>query len=238
MKPQTAVHHRPVDLAREHGISPQTVRNYERDGVIPPAERAESGHRRYTGIHAGALRAYLALVAGHGYATAGDVMRAVAAGDLDTALRAVDRGHAQLLRDRETVDAVEAAARVLTAGPAPSLPDRALPIGAVAHRLGLRPATLRKWERAGILRPERDRATRQRVYRPADVRDAELAHLLRRGGYLLGHIATVVDQVRTAGGPEPLAASLASWRERLAARSRAMLTAAARLDDHLRALGH
>jgi hypothetical protein len=35
-----------------------------------------------------------------------------------------------------------------------------------------------------------------------DVRDAELAHLLRRGGYPLNHIATVLDHVRNAGGAD------------------------------------
>jgi DNA-binding transcriptional MerR regulator len=40
---------------------------------------------------------------------------------------------------------------------------------------------LRKWERAGLLEPQRDPATGYRVYAPADVRDAQLAHQLRRG---------------------------------------------------------
>ncbi|MGI5240917.1 MerR family transcriptional regulator [Dactylosporangium sp. CA-139066] len=236
LNPQTAGHHRPADLAREHGISPQTVRNYERDGVLPPAERTPSGYRRYTPVHAGALRAFLALVPAYGHAPATAVMRAVAAGDLDTALRTIDAGHAQLLRDRETLDAVAAAAGALTAPARSTPPGRPLPIGALAHRLGVKPATLRKWERAGILAPARDRVTRQRVYDADDVRDADLTHLLRRGGYLLAHIATVVRQVRTAGGPEPLAASLEAWRERHVTRGRAMLAAAARLDEHLRAL--
>jgi DNA-binding transcriptional MerR regulator len=241
VKSQTAGH-RPADLAREHGISPQTVRNYERDGVIPPAERTGTGYRRYTPVHASALRAYLALVAAYGYATAGEIMRAVAAGDLDAALRAVDAGHAQLLRDRETLDTVAAAAGALARPSSPSRssappgPVRPVPIGALAHRLGVKPATLRKWERAGVLAPARDPATHQRVYDADDVRDADLAHLLRRGGYLLSHIAAVVRQVRSAGGPEPLLASLDSWRDRHAARGRAMLTAAARLDEHLRLL--
>ncbi|WP_240746781.1 TioE family transcriptional regulator [Cryptosporangium phraense] len=221
-----------MDLAREHGLSAQAVRNYERQGLIPAAGRTATGHRTYTERHRIALRAFLAQLPAHGYATAGEIMRAVDDDDLDVALRAVDRSHAQLLRDRETLDAVEAAVGVLTAA-APVEP-RALPISAVARRLGVTPATLRKWERAGILTPRRERVTGYRLYDADDIRDAELAHLLRRGGYLLGHIAPVVAQVRTAGGVEPLVESLAGWRERLTARARAMLTAAARLDDYLR----
>jgi DNA-binding transcriptional MerR regulator len=108
-----------------------------------------------------------------------------------------------------------------------------LSIGHLAHRLGVSPATLRKWERAGILLPRRDTGTGHRHYTAADVRDAELAHMLRRGGYPLGRIATVVDQVRGAGGPEPLVRSLDDWRRRLTGRGRAMLTAAAALAEYL-----
>lgn len=92
---------------------------------------------------------------------------------------------------------------------------------------------MRAWERAGILVPERDRTTGYRVFRAADVRDAELAHLMRRGGYPLARIATVVGQVRTAGGTESLAEALETWRERLTARGLAMLDAAARLSAYL-----
>lgn len=225
-----------MDLAREHGISTQAVRNYERDGLLPPAQRTPSGYRAYSAVHARALRAYLALIPAHGYATSGEIMRAVNSGDLDTALRVIDSSHAQLLRDRETLDAVEAAIDILTTSPATSPPDRPLMISAVAHRIGVTPATLRKWERAGVLTPQRDPTMHYRRYSAEDVRDAELAHLLRRGGYLLDHIATVLHQVRGADGPEPLAGSLEDWRRRLTDRGRAMLTAAGRLADYVTVL--
>ncbi|MGI5478916.1 MerR family transcriptional regulator [Streptomyces lavendofoliae] len=238
MNPQTAVQvrgerYRPVRLAREHGISTQAVRNYERDGLLPPAGRTAGGYRDYSDVHRHALRTYLALVPAYGYAAGAEIMRAVNRGDVDSALRAVDRGHAQLLRDRETLDAVEATADALGRAPADGLPGRPLAIGHLAHRLGVSPATLRKWERAGILRPARDPGTGHRRYTPGDVRDAELAHLLRRGGNPLGHITTVLDQVRDAGGPEPLARSLDDWRRRLTERGRAMLTAAGALAAYL-----
>ncbi|GIE92743.1 MerR family transcriptional regulator [Paractinoplanes rishiriensis] len=210
------------------------MRNYEAAGVLPAAGRTASGYRVYTERHAGALAAFLALVPAYGYPAARTVMWAVHRGDLDAAFQAIDAGHAQLTRDRQTLDAVESAVGLLLDRPPADRPDRPLPVGAVAHRLGVTAAALRKWERAGILTPQRDRAG-YRVYRVADVRDAELAHLLRRGGYPLAHIATVVRHVQEAGGAEPLAASLADWRRRLTARGRAMLTAAARLDTYLAA---
>src|SRR4029453_17802905 len=232
---QQRVSHRPADLAREHGISPQAVRNYERDRLLPVAERTPSGYRGYTAIHAQALRTFLGLVPAHGYPASRAVMRAVNDGDIDSALRTIDESHAGQLRDRVTLDAVATAIRVLTGPPNDgSLQDGApWTIGELARRLGVTPATLRKWERTGILHPARDRFTGHRRYDMADVRDAELAHLLRRGGYLLADIAPVVAQVREAGGTAPLAESLAVWRQRLTNRSRAMLTAAGHLADYL-----
>ncbi|WNZ10468.1 TioE family transcriptional regulator [Streptomyces sp. 11x1] len=234
---------RPSDLAREHGLSTQAVRNYERDGFLPAAERTASGYRIYTEVHAAALRAFLALVPAYGHAAAGRVMRAVHEDDLDHALTIVDRGHAQLLRDRETLDAVRDAVDHLTATPEGAEPtvgaagSDTLTVGELAHRLDVTPATLRNWEDAGILTPARDPLTGYRIYRPADVRDAELAHLLRRGDYPLDHIATAVRQIRTAGGTDALSAALADWRRRLTARGVAMLDASAHLSRYLGAPG-
>lgn len=231
---------RPVDLAREHGISTQAVRNYERDGFLPPAERTASGYRTYTEAHAAALRAYLALVPAHGYEVSGQIMRALNEGDLDAALTAVDRGHAQLLRDRGTLDAVSQAVGHLTSGseiPRHGRPDgESLSIGELARRLGVTQATLRNWEAAGILVPDRRHQTGHRTYGPDDVRDAELAHLLRRGGYLLTQIATVVEHIRTAGGTQVLSAALEGWRRRLTTRGVAMLDAAVHLSRYVAVL--
>ncbi len=225
---------RPADLAREHGLSTQAVRNYEQAGALPPAARTASGYRVYTRVHAAALRAYLALIPAYGHAAAGQIMAALHRDSLDDALLVIDRGHLQLLRDRETLSSVRAAIEQLTdASPAVAAGPRT--IGELAHRLGVTPATLRAWETVGILAPRRDASTGYRLYGASDVRDAELAHLLRRGGYLLEHIATVVQQIRTAGGTESLAAALADWQRKLTAQGLAMLTASARLSDYLAA---
>ncbi|MFY1650113.1 TioE family transcriptional regulator [Solwaraspora sp. WMMB762] len=222
---------RPVDLAREHGLSPQAVRNYEQAGVLPAAARTAAGYRVYTPVHARALRAFVALVAGHGHATATSIMRAVNRGAVDDALRLVDDSHGQLVDDRRTVQAVEVALRDL----APVAPERGgMFIGPLAARLGLRPATLRAWEAAGLVRPDRDRRTGYRVYDAADVRDVMLIHQLRRGGHLLAQIAPLITQVRAAGGVAPLESTLRVWRDRLSARGRAMLAGAAELDGYLR----
>ncbi|MFG1708142.1 TioE family transcriptional regulator [Nonomuraea sp. M3C6] len=223
---------RPVDLAREHGLSTQAIRNYEDAGILPAAERTAHGYRTYTPLHAQALRAFLGLVPGHGHQTATSIMQAVNRGAAEEALRLIDESHAQLLDDRRTLQAVETALRDL----APVPPERGVTfVGPLARRLGIRPATLRKWERAGLVQPPRDPQTGYRVYSAADVRDARLAHQLRRGGYLLEQIAPLIAQVRSAGGVAPLESTLRDWHARLSARGRAMLTGAAALDAYLSA---
>ncbi|GAB2618454.1 TioE family transcriptional regulator [Streptomyces capparidis] len=223
-----------------HGLSTQAIRNYEEAGILPAADRTPHGYRTYTPLHARALRAFLALVPGHGHRTATAIMRAVNEGAAGEAFRLIDESHAQLLDDRRTLQAVESALGHLA--PTASGPDAVSGpggtfIGPLAGRLGIRPATLRAWERAGVVRPRRDPRTGYRVYDEADVRDARLAHQLRRGGYPLDRIAPLIAQVRAAGGLEPLEAALGDWRDRLSARGRAMLTGAAELEGYLRERG-
>ncbi|WP_368077424.1 MerR family transcriptional regulator [Actinomadura sp. WMMB 499] len=194
---------RPVDLAREHGLSAQAVRNYEEDGILPPAGRSASGYRRYTALHAQALRAFLALRAGYGHRTAAELMRAAGRDDDEALFRLIDRAHAELLHERDVLDQVAVALGDLTAAPAPGDRRAELPIGALAHQLGMHPASLRKWEDAGILRPNRDPVTGRRGYPPDVVRDAHVARQLRRGGYPLRRIELFVGQLRAAGTPPP-----------------------------------
>ncbi|AQW47009.1 TioE family transcriptional regulator [Streptomyces violaceusniger] len=242
---------RPVDLARGHGLSTQAIRNYEETGILPAAGRTPHGYRTYTSLHAAALSAFLALVPGHGHQTATSIMRAVNQGSAEEAFHLIDESHAQLLDDRRTLQAVESALRDLerttASGPdvrsgvgsepaAVSGPGGTF-IGPLAEKLGIGPATLRKWERAGLVRPRRDPLTGYRVYDEAAVRDARLTHQLRRGGYLLEQIAPLIAQVRAAGGLEPLQAALCDWHGRLSARGRAMLTGAAELEAYLRERG-
>ncbi|MFB9480661.1 MerR family transcriptional regulator [Streptomyces filamentosus] len=241
------------------------MRTYERDGLLPAAARTEGGHRRYTERHAAALRAYRALVAAYGHTGGAEVMRAVVAGRVDEALAAVDRGHAELLRDRGALDAVgEVLERVRKKGPwsgrgggdaregrggrgewtggggrdgwsgrGSGGDARVFSVGEVARRIGVSAATLRAWEEAGVLVPGRRGGTGHRAYGSDDVRDAELAHFLRRGRYSLELVATVLRQLREAGGAPALAAAHADWRRRVTARGLAMLTASARLSEYL-----
>lgn len=214
-------------------MSAQAVRNYDDAGILPPAERSATGYRRYTPLHAQALRAFLALRAGHGHQRAMEIMRATNRGDPESAYRLIDATHVALLTERGTRAEVATALGALSSTTPTPVPGRPLTVGELARRLGVHPATLRTWETAGILRPARNSATGYREYGPDRVRDAEIARQLRRGGYALRQVARFLESLRQAGGTAALATFLDAWQDRLTTRSRALLAGAARLDAYL-----
>jgi DNA-binding transcriptional MerR regulator len=230
---------RPVDLAREHGLSAQAVRNYEEAGALPEAERTASGHRVYTAHHAAALRAFLALRRAIGYRPALEIMDALHREQRDAALALIDRAHEQLLRDRATLDVVEQAIGDLDAhrdpDPGPSVGEkRVLGIGQLAGRLRVSPATLRHWEARGLISADREPGSGHRRYPPRQAHDAELIHLLRRGGHRLPDIEVVLGQVHGVGEHSSLRAALDASRDRIATRGLALLEASAELAALLR----
>jgi DNA-binding transcriptional MerR regulator len=214
-------------------LSAQAIRNYDDAGILPPTERSDTGYRRYTPLHAQALRAFLALRRGHGHQQATEIMRATNLGDTESAYRLIDAAHVELLAERATrAEVATALGGLSTNAPAP-VHGPPLSVGELARRLDVHPATLRAWEAEGILHPERDRVTGYRQYGPGSVHDAEIARQLRRGGYPLPQVAQFLDALREAGGTDALRALLGSWQDRLTLRSRSLLTGAAQLDAYL-----
>ena len=43
------------DLVSRYGVAPQSLRNWEQQGLMPPARRTPGGHRRYGPEHVVAL---------------------------------------------------------------------------------------------------------------------------------------------------------------------------------------
>jgi DNA-binding transcriptional MerR regulator len=187
---------RPVDLAREAGISPQQVRNYETLRVLPAAARTDSGRRVYGACHLLALRTARALMAGYGWQPAVDIMRAVHAGDMAAVVALVDARHAQIDRRRREVEkaiaglsSVRTEAQPLPRGRAGLHPAEA------AALVGVRPSALRFWEQQGLLRPDRERYNAYRVYGEEQLRRLQIVVILRQLGYRAQDIRSVLDQV-------------------------------------------
>ncbi len=132
---------------------------------------------------------------------------------------------------RETAKALTAIADRDTTAPAPPTGD--LRIGEVAAHLGVRTSTLRVWEQAGLLDPARERVTGHRLYTPTDVRLARIVRLLRQVHYPLPDIGPILHELGRTGDSGSLRVALDRRAHDLDRRSRALLTAAAHLHDHL-----
>jgi DNA-binding transcriptional MerR regulator len=226
---------RPIDLARLAGISTQQVRNYEDMGILPPAPRTPAGYRRFDAGHRRALLTYRALARGYGWDTARAIMQAVYAGDLPQALTLVDAGHAALHDERLSLQAAGEALEAV-AGESPDTsasPRSGLRIGEVAAQLGLRPSALRVWEASGLLTPGRDPGTRYRCFSAADVRDARMINMLRKGRYPLPQIQLILDGLRRTGSSDALRAAIAQRQAALAQRATAMLEGSSLLHHYV-----
>jgi DNA-binding transcriptional MerR regulator len=217
---------RPIDLARPAGISTQQVRNYLDAGILPPAQRSPAGYRRFGERHRRALFTYRKLGKGYGWDVARAMMHAVHAGEVPAAVVLLNAGHAALHEQRLSL---KEAARALEAVAESDLDTSAIPrsgmrIGEVAGYLGVRSSALRVWESAGLLEPKRD-AHGYRSFGVADVRDAQLINMLRRGRYPLPQVKSIMDSFRKTGSADALRAAIARRNEELAQRAMAMLEA-------------
>src|SRR3954454_16816363 len=227
---------RPVDLARQAGVSTQLVRNYEAAGILPPAPRSATGYRQYGPEHVSALLTYRALAPGFGAETATEIMRAVHRGDEALAFRLVDAAHAALHEQRLATDAASEALGAVAAEYVDESPisGPSLLVGELGHRLGVRtsavrPSALRVWEAAGLLAPTREPGTKYRRYGPEQVRDARIIHMLRQGRYYFEQIRPVLDGLRRTGSTEALRAAIAERRAAHDLQTKAMLYGAAQL---------
>ena len=110
---------RPIDLARSVGLSVQAVRNYERWGFLPPAERGPQGYRLYTSQHLHALRTARTVIAGFGWEYARRIMHFIHQNDLSSALAVIDARHAAIHQSRTEVEETLHVLRTIST----SLPD-------------------------------------------------------------------------------------------------------------------
>ncbi|GAB3472922.1 MerR family transcriptional regulator [Nocardiopsis coralliicola] len=232
---------RTAEVSSATGYSVQRVRDLERLGAIPPAERAANGYRRFGPVHVHALRAYRGLAAAVGPVEARRVLTAVHALPVEAAAAEATALHARLDRDRREVLGAQEALRSIrgepgSAGGAGRESD-AMTVAELAEALGVRPSALRFWEAEGLLAPARVTSSRARRYRPADAARARIVAALRGGGYGLPAIRAVLGTLDGAAGPSSGAEAaggtveqvLAHRLDRIAAASVALLRAGADL---------
>lgn len=219
---------RTVDVARGAGYSVQQIRNLERDGVLPPAERTAAGHRVYAEIHVDSARAYRALAVGAGPVEAKQIVRAAHEGPPARLLALLDAVHARLDRERtRLVLAREAAAQISVEPIEDVRPADAMGVSELAAALGVRASTLRHWDAEGLVVPDRTAPRGTRRYTPEQVRDARIVHQLRGAGHRIEPLRALMPDVRSGHRRDTVAAALAAREAHIATRSHALLDASA-----------
>lgn len=222
-----------VQLGRLVGYSTQQVRDLERLGVIPAAERGANGYRRYRMSHATALWAYRATAAALGPVPARRLMPRLIEESVEEAAERIDDLHADLSRERARVrEALRALDVAVAEADDVFAEDDAMTIGELAQALGIRPSALRHWEREGLVHPLRGAAS-TRSYGSVAITEARIVAALRSGGYGIPAISRILDEVRTHGHTGEVQRILTERLADLTRRSVALLGAAGHLHDLL-----
>ncbi|MFW6695208.1 MerR family transcriptional regulator [Streptomyces sp. MAR4 CNX-425] len=217
-------------VAAASGYSVQQVRDLEALGVIPAAERAANGYRRFSAAHVRALGAYRDLAHAVGPVAARRAMREVRGLPPGDGVAVLGGLHTRLNDERGRV---LAARRALEAIRAEAVTDAApvdadsMTITELSQALGVKASTLRFWEEAGLVAPERvaTRAGTARRYPVAAVREARIAAALRAGGHRVPDVREAVAAVRELRDVGRSLAALDAHLEALTGRALALLRA-------------
>lgn len=216
-------------LGARVGYSTQQVRDLERLGVLPAAERGSNGYRRYGAQHEGALRAYRAMAAAIGPVPARRLMPDLVGASVEVAAERIDLLHAELADERARLREALRGLEVAVAEADDVFADAdAMTIGELAQALGIRPSALRHWEREGLVHPTRAAAS-ARTYGSAALTEARVVAALRSGGYGIPAISRILDQMRTRADAAEVEGILTQRLADLTRRSVALLGAAGHL---------
>ncbi|QEW04947.1 MerR family transcriptional regulator [Microbacterium lushaniae] len=212
------------------GYSTQQVRDLERLGVIPVADRAANGYRRYAQGHVIALRAYRALAAAIGPVPARQIMPVLIEGPTDVAAGRIDDLHVVIALGRARIrEALRGIDAVLTDASDVFEEQDAMSIGELAQALDVRPSALRHWEHEGLVDPGRRNGSRSRRYDARAVTEARIVAALRDGGYPIPVISRVLERLRAHGLAAEVRTLLNERLSDLTRRSVALLEASAEL---------
>ena len=189
--------YRTVDLARMFGVHVNTVRLYERYGLIPKAERTQSGYRIFTELHVEQFklaRAALRVeVLQNGLRKqAVTIIKASASGDFETALKLTQHYRDQVEQEiKHAEEAVGICTRLLAGSKDPCTGNNGEQTvytrKEAAGILGVTIDTLRNWELNGLFTVKRSQ-NGYRIYSQEDLQRLKIIRSLRCANYSLSAI--------------------------------------------------
>ncbi len=192
-------------LAKMADVPANTVRFYEKVGLISPAERAPNGYRQYTPMHLVQLRV-CRLIFMEPYAgrklrdSSRTVLEALKEPDLPKAYRLAE-DHLRVV-EREYAAALETASLLKKWTERREWPSNGRQYGhkEAAAMLGVTPEVIRNWERNGLIRVPRAGSRHSRLYGEADIARLRIIYMLRQNNYSIAAIRRSLSSYDSGNG--------------------------------------
>ena len=179
--------YRTAEVAKMMGIHPNTVRFYEKWGLITKPVREENGYRVFTDLHLYQIQVVrlgfeIEILQNGLRKKIVDMIKTCAKGDVDGALRQTEEYLTQLEKERM---AAEEAIRIVQDILQGDVHDNQLCMKRkeVSMYLDISVDALRNWEMNGLLTIKR-KQNGYRIYTDADIRQLKIIRVLRCANYL------------------------------------------------------
>jgi DNA-binding transcriptional MerR regulator len=158
---------RPIDIARQLKIGTTTLRNYEERGLIPPVQRSSTGYRIYTEEHLAYLICVREMLLAFDLTFIAKVIKEVKEGHIDAALWIANKAQADLWNEKQTY---KKTVELLLHNNLNTAVPKQMSIGEISKETGIPVTTIRYWEKAGLLFPERNNENGYRIYTKEHIR--------------------------------------------------------------------
>ena len=185
-----------MEVAKIIGVHPNTVRMYEKWGVIPLAERKPNGYRIFTDFHIEQLRlariAFQIEVLQNGLRKkVVETIKLSAKKDFDKALMFAEEYRSQIQREKRNAEESIGIAKQILSGK--SVGDTLfLKRKEVSDYLDISMETLRNWERNGLIQVKR-KQNGYRAYTSDDIERLKMIRTLRLANYSLEAILRMLN---------------------------------------------
>ena len=187
-----------ADVAAVIGVHPNTVRLYEKWGLIPAAERQANGYRVFTAFHIQQIQLartafQIEVLQGGLRKKMVEVVKLSAQGNFDGAILLTQEYIAGLKKERGNAEEAVCIVQHILSGDSLDEPIF-LKRKEVSDYLGISMDTLRNWEMNGLLTVKR-KQNGYRVYSEQDIKRLKIIRSLRCANYSLEAILRMLQQL-------------------------------------------
>lgn len=188
-----------IEIAKRLNISTSALRHYESWGLVPKVERAKNGYRIYTNEHEAYFQCIRALNAGFGMDLVKKVMPLIINGKVHDSLWLINKAQVDLHSEKETV---QKTVEILDSKDLAGLSDIKrhrekiyFTIGEVAKEANVSASSIRHWEKEGLLKPQRHKESRFRIYNTSDIRRVFIIRTVQKAVYSLDIVREVLSDI-------------------------------------------